>query len=104
MVAHHDGNSVPRGLDDIVSTTGDEAATNEGHVGQSVKGREFAYRINQQDAADYRIAAPQETSPEPDSKFFQQFGHVAEPFRMARRHDHHGARVTGEYIREGLQQ
>src|ERR1700690_2450551 len=104
MVAHYDGNAVLRGLYDIVSAAGDQAAANKRHIGQPVKGRKLANRIHQQYPTDNRTAAPQRATPESDSKLFEQFGHLAEPLGVARRQNHHGAGMTGEYVRESLQQ
>src|SRR5579863_6442415 len=104
MVAHDDWNSVQCRLDDIVSTARDEAPANERHIGQRVKRREFANRVNQQNATGNRIAAPQRTSPEADPKLLDQFGHFAEPLRMTRRQDQGSARMTGQNIHKGLQQ
>src|ERR1039458_924321 len=104
MVAYDDGNSVYCGLDDIVSPAGDQAAANERNLRQRVKRREFANGVDQQDSTENRIAAPERTSPESDSKFFEQFGHFAEPLRVTWRQDQYGARMAGQNVHEGLEQ
>src|SRR5579864_28088 len=103
MVAHDNRNSEQRRLDDVMSATRDEATADKCYVGKRVQGCELADRVHQKHSSNKRIAAPQRTSPEPDSKPIKQRRHLAEPLGMTRRQNHKGARMASQNIFEGLQ-
>ena len=49
VVARYDGNSVLRGLDDVVSAARDQASAYEGDIGQAIERGQFSDRVNEKD-------------------------------------------------------
>ena len=48
VIASYDGNSVLRGLDDVVSAARDQAATHEGEIGEAIECGQLSDRIKQE--------------------------------------------------------
>ena len=104
VIANHDGDAVSSGLNNIVPTLRDEAATDEGDIGEAIDGGEFADRVEKQHAPRQRLAAPERTSQEMDAEAFEQGSDGGKALRMARREDHRGMGIAGEDVLKSLQE
>src|SRR3984885_1493759 len=81
MVAHHDGNSVQRGLDYIESAARNKAAADKCNISERIECSQFANRIDQQNASDDGVSAPQRASPETNTKLAKHFGNLVKALR-----------------------
>src|SRR5690242_8162331 len=94
VIADENGNSVPGRLDDVVSTALDETASNKCDIANLIERGQFPDRIEEQDASDDGLTAPERAFPVAHADTLEQLHDVWKTFWMTGGQNHHRSRMT----------
>src|ERR1051326_5905507 len=94
MRSDHDGNTVARGFQEFVPTTGDEAAADKGDIGKLIETGEFPNAVEKKNAATQGFAIPLRAPP--GRQPGKQRGDSVEALRMTRSENEDSVGPAGE--------